>query len=257
MFNYEWHQRIVNWLKESRHKVFKSFEEDVAVGTKRSRRDLVTEMDQALEKSLIECIRQMCPSHRIISEEGYGDDVQDESGYIWTIDPIDGTANYVKQQDNFGTMIGLFHNGEPLAGYLYTPVNDKLIYGIVGKGAFINETPLVPLLVESLADSFLVTNNEFLLRNDLNLQAIHQVSFGSRAYGASIMEFMALIEGKASAYVMSHLKVWDFAAGWAICEAMGITCSTAEGNSPLLLKGSSIVVAQPDIHQEVLTMIQE
>lgn len=142
MFDYQLHHIVVTWLRYAGDIIKNSFERDIWIDTKESDRDLVTEMDRFLEKDLVQRIRSGFPGHRIISEEGFGDTVRDTKGFIWTIDPIDGTMNYVKQRENFGTMIGLFYNGNPIAGYLYTPMDDKLIYGIVGEGVFVNEKRL-------------------------------------------------------------------------------------------------------------------
>lgn len=257
MFDYQLHHIVVTWLRYAGDIIKNSFERDIWIDTKESDRDLVTEMDRFLEKDLVQRIRSGFPGHRIISEEGFGDTVRDTKGFIWTIDPIDGTMNYVKQRENFGTRIGLFYNGNPIAGYLYTPMDDKLIYGIVGEGVFVNERRLKPMDVSHLKDSILLTSNEYLLRNDLNLQEIHAAAFSSRATGASILKFMQVIEGKAATFVMPHSHVWDFAAGWAICEALGMKCTQSDGSPLSILQGSSLVVANPTVHQEVLEIINQ
>lgn len=257
MYDYQLHHIVVTWLRYAGDIIKKSFEREIWIDTKESDRDLVTEMDRFLEKDLVQRIRSAFPSHRIISEEGFGDQVRDTKGFIWTVDPIDGTMNYVKQRENFGTMIGLFYNGNPIAGYLYTPMDNKLIYGIVGEGVFINERRLKPLDIAHLKDGILLTSNQFLLRNDLNLQAVHDVAFSSRATGASILKFMQVIEGKAATYVMPKLSVWDFAAGWAICEALGMKCTQADGSPLSLLKECSLVVGNPTVYHEVLEIINQ
>lgn len=257
MFDYQLHHIVITWLQYAGDIVKETLHQGFAVDTKISDYDLVTKMDRLLEKDLVSRIRSCYPGHQIISEEDYGDNIKDTKGYVWTIDPIDGTMNYVKQRENFGMMIGLFYNGQPLAGYLYTPLDNKLICGIVGEGVFINAARLKPIDVPHLKDSLLLTTTDHLLVNDLQLQNLHRAAFNSRASGASVLAFMAILEGKAAAYVMPYLNVWEFAAGWAICEALGMKCTKADGSKLSLLKGSSLVAANPTVHSEVLEIINQ
>lgn len=87
--------------------------------------DLVTEMDRYIEAFFVKKIQAHFPNHRIYGEEGTYDVIEDLNGFIWIIDPIDGTLNYVKQKSNFCTMITLFKDGEGVMAFINDVIQDR------------------------------------------------------------------------------------------------------------------------------------
>lgn len=93
------HLLVNDWIMEAGQKIRHSFGEPLKVDTKTSRNDLVTNVDKEIEQFFIAKIREQFPTHKIMGEEGFGDELTSMDGYVWLIDPIDGTLNFVKRQE--------------------------------------------------------------------------------------------------------------------------------------------------------------
>ncbi|MCA0420544.1 MAG: inositol monophosphatase, partial [Proteobacteria bacterium] len=85
--------------------------------------DLVTEADQAVERFIVAGLRRLFPEDGILGEEGSGQDSR--SGRLWVVDPIDGTANFVRGNDQWAVSIGLFEGGHPRFGVIHAPVRGQ------------------------------------------------------------------------------------------------------------------------------------
>lgn len=253
--DYQLHHRILVWIQQAAETLKYSLNRELQVEEKKSSSDLVTEMDKATEQFFINKIREYYPTHKVIGEEGLGDNVEDTKGTIWIIDPIDGTLNFVKAKNHFGIMIGIFEDGMPVAGYIYDVMNSDLYYGIVGEDVYLNNHPLEPLEITQLNQSLVLGNVESFSNNVYNMKALLNVSLGARSYGSAAIEIIGLIRGEAALYFSAGLRPWDFAAGYAICESMGYKVTTIDGSRPDILTRSPILFAHPNVHQEALELL--
>lgn len=255
--DYQLHHHILVWMKEAAATLRYSLERELEVEEKANARDLVTAMDKETEAFFVERIRSNYPDHRIIGEEGLGDKVSDSKGIIWIIDPIDGTLNFVKAKNHFGIMIGVYEDGEPLAGYIYDVMNENLYYGIVGDQVYLNGHPIKPMPITTLSDSLIVGNVDNFSKNVYNMQALLDASLGGRALGSAAMELISLIRGEVCLYFSVLLRPWDFAAGYAICKTMGYKVTTHKGDKPDILKKTPIIFAHPNVHEEALSLLNQ
>src|SRR4051812_43051939 len=96
------------WVLEAGERIKSSFEETLNIQTKSSANDLVTNMDKEIEQFFIQKIKSIYPDHKILGEEGYGDQVEVLEGIVWMLDPIDGTMNFIHQQRNFAISLGIY-----------------------------------------------------------------------------------------------------------------------------------------------------
>lgn len=255
--DYQLHHRILGWLEEAAEALRESHRCDLVVDEKKNASDLVTEMDRATEKFFVDKISQYYPEHRIIGEEGISKPVSDTKGIIFVIDPIDGTLNFVKQKNNFGIMIGIFEDGQPRAGYIYEVMKRELYYGIVGEGVYVNGLPLKPLPITNLSDSLVMGNVGMFALNLENSQRLLKVVLGVRAHGSAALEVIEVIKGQASAYLSFGLNPWDFAAGYAICEAAGLKATKTDGSPLNILERSPVLFAHKNVHQEVIDVLHQ
>ena len=99
------------WVKEAGIKIRASFEMKLDIQTKSNPNDLVTNIDREVEQFFIGKIRETFPDHKILGEEGFGDDLKSMEGIVWMLDPIDGTMNFVHQQHDFAISVGIFEDG--------------------------------------------------------------------------------------------------------------------------------------------------
>jgi fructose-1,6-bisphosphatase/inositol monophosphatase family enzyme len=105
--------------------------------TKSNATDLVTETDQQCEDIIVKLIRAKFPQHDIIGEETTGaGQYQLTSAPTWTIDPIDGTTNFVHRIPQSCVIIAFVHEKEVLVGVTYDPMADELYWATKGGGAF-------------------------------------------------------------------------------------------------------------------------
>src|SRR5699024_2313745 len=135
------------------------------------------------------------PDHKILSEEGYGDDVDSLDGTVWIIDPIDGTMNFVHQKRNFAISIGIYHDGIGEIGLVYDVMADMLYSAKKDEGAMKNGEKLPHLKQElKLEESILGINHFWLCENKLIdekvMQNLIKTVRGTRTYGSAALEFV-------------------------------------------------------------------
>jgi len=103
---------------------------------KKGDRDFATNLDKEAEKIIIDKVKAKFPNHGILAEEGGADNV--ERDFLWIIDPLDGTHNFMKNIDIFGVSVGVLYKQEFIAGVIYMPKDDELYVGDKGNGAYKN-----------------------------------------------------------------------------------------------------------------------
>lgn len=255
--DFQLHQRVVSWLKMAGDSLIASLTQDLQVEEKTDPSDLVTRMDKETEAFLIKQIQTYYPDHQILGEEGTGHTINDAKGILWVIDPIDGTLNFVKQGRYFGIMVGIFKDGQPLAGYIYDVMNADLYYGIKGQGAFINDRPIKPRPCSSLDQVLIVTNAKVLVDDVYASRQLMAQSLGVRSYGCSAYEMIAVIRGEAGLYLSAGLMPWDAAAGIAILDAMGYAYGRPDGQKFNILEACPLLVGSPAVYQEAQAIIAQ
>ena len=226
-----------------------------SVGTKKNRNDLVTNFDKKTEQFVNSEIKKTFPDATIVSEEGYGDAVQDMSGLVFFVDPIDGTMNFVKRQDDFASMIGVYIDGEPLNGAIINVMDNEIYHGGKEIGLFINdkriENPKNLPLIEGLVD----VSAPMALANKFNVQEVIKKSSGFRVYGSAGIIFGHLLTGKEVMY-MSYLAPWDLAAGRVLCEAAGMNVVSIDDAPINMLKSQVVIVGTSKVVSEALTTVK-
>ena len=106
----------------------------------KGRADIVTDVDLAAEKAVLDLLRGEYPKFGILAEESQP--VETASPYTWVVDPLDGTRNYANGIPHFCTVIALFYEDQPIVGVTYDPVRGELFTAQSGQGAFLNGDPL-------------------------------------------------------------------------------------------------------------------
>jgi myo-inositol-1(or 4)-monophosphatase len=249
-------QKAKQWIKEAGERIRNSFETTLSIQYKSNPNDLVTNMDKDIEQFLIGKIQETYPDHRILGEEGYGDEVTSLDGVVWIIDPIDGTMNFVHQQRNFAISIGIYGDGIGYIGLIYDVVHNELYHAFKGEGAYMNELPLPKLDKVKIEEAVISINPVWVTENkriDHNLIApIVKKVRGARSYGSAALECAYVASGRLDAYLTMRLAPWDFAAGLVLIEEVGGTSSTLNGERLDLLTKSSFFVGEKNLHAYIL-----
>ena len=133
---------IRKWIVDASEKLKEFMTKELIVEEKTNAHDLVTNVDKSIEEFLVGKIHEEFPNEKIISEEGFGDTASDLDGIVWFVDPIDGTTNFITEQDHFAIMIAVYEDGVGIMGYVYDVMRDVLYHGIKGHGAFENDVPM-------------------------------------------------------------------------------------------------------------------
>ncbi|MEG0254504.1 MAG: inositol monophosphatase family protein [Vagococcus sp.] len=244
-------EQVVDWITEAAREVKQKLEHPLLVEEKSNRHDLVTNVDKETEKFLVEKIRAHYPNDLILGEEGLGDTISDTKGRIWLIDPIDGTLNFVKQQENFCIMIGIFEDNEPVLGFIYDVIKNEFAYGGKETGVFLNGEPIKKIENIGLKDGLIGINSGMFAKNFSNAQNIGFEAVGIRMLGCAGLDFLNILRGKQNGYI-SHLAPWDFAAGVALGIPLGLKCSKFDGSDYSILDGRQyFVVATEKTYQDI------
>ncbi len=244
------------WVKEAGERIRFSFQQTLTIRTKSNPNDLVTNMDQEIEQFFIGKIREAYPEHKIMGEEGFGDQLADLNGIVWMIDPIDGTMNFVHQQRNFAISLGVYENGSGKIGIIYDVVHDEMYHTVRGHGAYLNAQSIPPLKERTIKESIIALNATWLMENKrINHQLILPLvrdARGTRSYGTAALEMVYVATGRVDAYLSTRLSPWDFAAGAILVEELGGVVTNLRGEKLNLLSKDSLLAAKPGLHQAIL-----
>lgn len=251
----ERNQLIKEWIYEAAETIKKSFDAELDIQQKSNRNDLVTNMDKAIEKHFIEKIHHFFPGERILGEEGFGDAVHSLDGVVWIIDPIDGTLNFIKQQDDFAIMIAVYENGEGQLGYIYDVMQDKLYAAQVGEGASCNGKQLSPIKDTSLKEGLVAISSALMSEETGLARTVGRASSGVRLIGSAGIETVHVASGRLVAYLAASLAPWDIAAGKVIAEEVGLVYTKLNGDKIDLLQKNPSLVATPTAHQEIVDLL--
>jgi len=217
--------------------------------------DLVTESDLASEKVIIDRIKTHYPRHSILAEEsGASNPDDDESGWRWIIDPLDGTTNYAHGYPCFCVSIALAHQGRMEIGVVYDPIRDEMFAAERGQGASLNSRRISVSGTMNLSAALLCTGFPYDVR-ERNEFARHFANFimkaqGVRRDGAAALDLAYVAAGRFDGFWEEGLKPWDVAAGALIIEEAGGRVSKYRGE-PLDIYSPPIVASNGLIHDQM------
>jgi myo-inositol-1(or 4)-monophosphatase len=205
--------------------------EDIAV-THKSRKDIVTEADIAVEDYLIGRIKERYPDHAILGEESGSH--EGSSGIRWVIDPIDGTVSFVRGQAFYSISVAVEKDGEFVLGAVYAPVLDELFTAEKGGGAFLNGQPISVSKEEEL-DLCLMATGFACMRYDNqrnNIAYFNKVMpqiADIRRCGSAAVDMCYVACGRVDGFWELELNIYDLAAGLLIAEEAGAKVSDFSG----------------------------
>lgn len=230
--------------------------DDLVIETKSSANDFVTNIDRETEIFIIESIKSFDPTHKIVGEEGMGDQFESFDGPVWIVDPIDGTLNFIKQHRHFMISIGFFVDGVGKIGYIYDVMKQDLYHAIQGVGAWYNGTPMRKLKPLSIEEAVIGINASWVIPNSkINHEKIVELVRkvrATRSYGSAAMEIAFIVSGKLDAYLSMRLSPWDIGGGSIIANEVGARMSNLKGEPINLYSSDSFLIANPSIHGEIL-----
>jgi myo-inositol-1(or 4)-monophosphatase len=218
--------------------------------------DLVTHADKISQKIIIENIEKQFPGHSIIAEEGY--EKSGKEGYVWYIDPIDGTTNFVHGVPVFCISIALYKDSSPLFAVCYNPSTQETFYAEKGRGAFFNGKRIKVSTTRKLIDALVATGFPYKSENmqkvmDCFFNVISAVQ-GIRRFGSAALDLCYVACGRFDAFWEMELKPWDMAAGVLIIEEAGGIITSVDGKE-FDLNNGNIAASNKIIHNKFLQLL--
>jgi myo-inositol-1(or 4)-monophosphatase len=219
--------------------------------------DPVTEADKRAEQAMRDLIGGAYPRDGILGEE-FGETGGD-SGFVWVLDPIDGTRAFIAGQPLWGTLIALEQNGAPVLGILDQPFLDERFTGFAGITEFRNTSSTQLLKTRScaqLADAVISTTHPMLHFKDAERQRYWNVEKRCRLsrYGGDCYGYALVAMGFVDLVIETDLKRWDIAPLIPLIEGAGGIITSWDGKSAI---GGSNVIAAGDrrVHAEALKIL--
>lgn len=219
--------------------------------------DLVTEIDHRSEAFLIEEISRRYPGHRILAEEGGGEDGGREQ---WYLDPLDGTVNYAHGVPFFCVSIAYAEGGRLSLAAVFDPMRDEIFLAESAKGAWLNGREIRPVWQKEISRSLLVTGFPYDVRKKKENNLDHFVRMtllaqGVRRLGSAALDLCYVAAGRFDGYWELSLQPWDLAAGALIAREAGATVTSVTGAADLFHPPYSVLAAAPGIHGELLAIL--
>lgn len=211
----------------------------------------VTLADKEAEKAIRQTITQAFPDHGFLGEE-YGMQ-EGTSPYMWIIDPIDATKNYIRKIPIFGTQIALMKGEDLILGISNAPLLNELLYAKKGNGAFLNDEPITVSNVSQPANAMICHGGLKWFTEKDYLSGICNLINGtarSRGFGDFYM-YHLVASGRVDAVIEAAISIWDIAAITVIVREAGGQVTDMQGNA-ITQETSSLVATNGVLHQNVM-----
>lgn len=220
--------------------------------------DFVTNIDRECEETVKALLLKSFRDHAVLGEEG-GIAGNKDSEYVWCIDPIDGTTNFVRGIPCVAVSIGLSHKGRAEVGVVFNPILNEMFTAARGEGATLNGRRIRVAGSDTLAGTVISTAPPARYRDrmDAYLGLFKRLvdSVGDiRRSGCASLDLCSVACGRVDGYLEQGLKPWDFAAGELIVREAGgiVTDFTGSAN---YAKSGNILCGNPRVVRELLSRV--
>lgn len=220
---------------------------------------LVSYVDKTAETMLVDGLKVIFPEAGFITEEETIATVLKE--YMWVIDPLDGTTNFIHSLPVYSISVALLHNNKPVVGVVYEPNRNELFTATLGGGAFLNNKRIQVTTNTELAKSLLATGFPYYdfenMPKYLNaLQTFLKTTRGMRRMGSAAVDLAYVACGRFDGFFEYSLSPWDVAAGVLLVKEAGGKTSTFNGGDNAIF-GKEIIAASSAIYQPFTHIIQQ
>ena len=228
------------------------------VGTKGSN-DFVTEVDQAAEAAVIETLLTAYPGHAILAEESGREHGAKDSEYLWIIDPLDGTTNFIHGLPMYCVSIALAHRGQVQQAVVYDPTRNDLFYASKGRGAFLNDRRLRVSRRIRMAESLIGTGFPFRKGDNFKrylkmMEAVMPLCAGLRRPGSAALDLCYVAAGYYEGFFETGLSPWDIAAGSLLITEAGGLIGNFTGEADFLYQ-REVVAGTPKIYAQLVSVL--
>ncbi len=232
---------------------------DVIKIEEKSKNDYVTEVDRAIEKEILYHLKKAYPDHSFHGEEG--GKTEGKSDYLWLIDPIDGTTNFINGIPHYAISIACLFKGKLEHAVILDPIKREEFTASRGKGAALNGRRIRVNNKSGLAGSLIATGIPFNEKTLPNLKSylssmeeiLEQNSAGIRRMGAASLDLAYVAAGRYDGFWEMKLQPWDMAAGILLVKEAGGFVSDFKGGNDMMVSGN-IVCATPKVFKALVSI---
>ena len=232
---------------------------DVLKVASKGTNDFVTEVDQAAEEAIISTLLEAYPGHAILAEESGRQRGSKHSDYLWIIDPLDGTTNFIHGFPVYAVSIALAFRGKVEQAVVYDPTRNDLFYASKGKGAYLNDRRLRVSKRTRMSDALIGTGFPFRKGDNFKrylkiFEEVMQQCAGMRRPGAAALDLAYVAAGFTEAFFETGLSPWDVAAGSLLVTEAGGLVGNFTGEADFLYQ-REVVAATPRIYGQLVQML--
>lgn len=224
----------------------------------KARNDYVTQVDQAAEQAILESIRKRYPGHAFLAEEsGHS---TGESEFLWIIDPLDGTTNFLHGFPTFSVSIALRRKDTLEVGVVYDPCRQELFTAMRGRGAQLDGKRIRVSERKELEGALIGTG--FPFRSNLRwmkpylqmLGSVMESTAGVRRPGSAALDLSYVAAGRLDGFFEFGLEIWDTAAGTLLIQEAGglVTSLTGKGSH---LESGDVLAGNPKMHDALRDLL--
>jgi myo-inositol-1(or 4)-monophosphatase len=203
----------------------------LTVETKTTPTDVVTQMDRAAERMLIEHLLGARPDDAVLGEEGGAS--TGTSGVRWVLDPIDGTVNYLYDLPGWAVCVAAEVDGVIEVGVVLHPAQDELFVAVRGEGAWCNGEPIAVGSPTELGQSLVGTGFGYAIERRTAQAAVVAAMLplvrDIRRIGAAALDLCAVACGRLDGYFERGLQPWDLAAAGLVAQEAGAVVAGLHG----------------------------
>ena len=227
---------------------------ELAVGSKSSPTDVVSEADYAAERAIRDLLTARRPGDAILGEEG--GETQAGEGLRWIVDPLDGTVNFLYGVPQWCVSVAVYDDDGGLAGAVFDPLRDELFCAERDGPTTLNGTTVQGSASADLESSLVATGfgYEATVRSvqaEVVARVLPRVR-DIRRMGSAAVDLAWTAAGRYDAFYERGVQVWDIAAGTLLCERAGLVVRTLEADAAT---PAGVVVAPPALIDELYDLV--
>lgn len=253
---------LLNVLPKAGHILRRYFHADTLVKKSKGGIDFVTSADLAVDEFLSKQLRNAYPGITLLTEEtapkDYSSMLTDDP--LWVVDPLDGTANFARGDDNFSICVALVWKRQPIVGVVFAPISSRMFWAQENKDdAFWNGRRIRVSTVNTLKEATVCTDWSHMLETRDETTNFLRKVYGHvrqiKILGSAATDLTLLARGGVDVYYHVKLHPWDVAASSIIAKKAGAIITDSEGKlwdafTP------DILAANPSLHGKIMRLIR-
>jgi len=221
--------------------------------------DFVTEVDQASEDIIIETLLSAYPGHGIWAEESGREHGAKDSEFVWIIDPLDGTTNFIHGLPIYCVSLALAVKGKVEQAVIYDPSRNDLFTATRGRGAYMNNRRMRVAKRTRLQECLIATGFPYRVDDDINtylrmMGDMMQRTAGLRRPGAAALDLAYVAAGFTDGFFELGLQPWDVAAGSLLITEAGGLVGNLSGDADFL-EQRECLAANPRIYGQMVSLL--